>query len=575
MNRKFPAVALVTLTLLACESATPPPESTMSVTTPVTPADINAGKLLAAQCAQCHPDDNSQLLGTTPFLAGQHADYLVLALKSYKNGQRSHTPLKAHTEPMSEQDIVNVSAWYASLTPPWKGAAPEMPPAARTHDPATVVAGQRASRHCGSCHGLDGNSIKAGTPSLAGLQPEYLGKALSAYFNGERNDPIMSLFKNSLTKDEIKAIAVFFASQTRSKTTVRSIGNATAGKAKAAACSRCHGVDGNSINPAIPSLAGQNGPYLEKASLAYLNGQRKDSMMQPAVKNLKPHDLRDLAAWFASQEPRRFGETVAASKSGFDPVGDGARLAQNCNGCHGENGNSRTPGIPSLSRLHSDYFVAAIKAYRDDARNNATMKNFVMSLSDDNIARLALYYATREPKASSKPGAKNIAAGEKLAATCAGCHGEKGNSKTATTPSLAGQDNAYLVAAMKNYAQGTRRHADMQNAVKSLKEAEIASIAAYFAVQTPAKPDVRIPEAPEVMAQKCNRCHGDQGLSTDTKVPRIAGQSEAYLADTLRAYKSGARTNSAMKAMADVLSELEIKAIAAHYARADTPAASR
>lgn len=566
MNWNQTVVVLTAIFLTGCDNEAPP--TTPAPTTATAPAaDINAGKVTATRCAHCHPADNVTTQSARPFLAGQQAQYLALALKSYTDGSRTHKAMQPHAQGLSEQEIVNVAAWYASLTAPWKGAAPATPPDDEIPDPALVAAGQKASRHCGSCHGTDGNSTKAGTPSLAGLQPEYVTKALHGYFSGERSDPIMNLFKESLGPQEIKAIAAYFARQARTRTTVPSNGNAVAGKAKAAACAGCHGTDGNSINAAMPSLAGQNGPYLEKALLAYHSGQRKDGMMQSAVKPFKPNELRDLAAFYATQEPRRFGEVRAAPNGAFDPIGDGERLAQNCNGCHGEGGNSRKPGVPSLSRLHSDYLMTALKAYRDGARSDGLMKSFAVNLSDDDITRVALYYATREPKPALKIRVTGIAAGEKLAATCAGCHGEHGNSKMPATPSLAGQDGAYLIAAIKAYTHNTRQHADMQNAVKSLKDAEVAQVAAYYAAQTAVKPEVRIPEAPDVLAQKCNRCHGDDGVSTDPKIPRIAGQSGIYLAEALHAYQSGARNNSAMKAMADMLSAVEIKAVAAYYAR--------
>lgn len=560
------AVLAVTL-LLACESGSLSQLSPIAVAASAVAPDINAGKRIAAQCEQCHAANNGALQGATPFLAGQHVDYLTLALKSYSDGTRTHKPTQAHAQGLTQQDIESVSAWYAGLTAPWKGAASQTSSAVKKPDPALVSAGQALSQSCNSCHGIDGNSVKPGTPSLAGLQPEYFIKALNSYFTGERSDPIMSLFKESLDKEKSKSLAAFYANQPRTKTSVASTGNTLAGKAKAAACAGCHGADGNSINPTMPSLAGQNASYLEKALLAYHGGQRNDSMMQSAVKTLKPDDMRNLAAFYAAQPPRRFGEPTAAPKGVFDPLGDGERLAQNCSGCHGENGNSRTPGIPSLSRLHNDYLAGAIKAYRNGVRNHEMMKNFVQNLSDDDVTRLALYYASREPKSAPGSGAQKALAGEKLAATCAGCHGERGNSKNATTPSLAGQEGAYLIAAIRSYAHGARKHADMENAVKSLKDAEVAQLAAYFATQTGIKPAISIPEAPDVIAQKCNRCHGDNGLSTDPKIPRIAGQSERYLADALRAYKSEARTSSAMKAMAGVLSDLEISALAAYYAR--------
>ena len=566
---KYPLTMMLALAALsACQNETPPPQAKAEqAASTESGADLAAGKTLAEKCVECHGSDGASGKKGVPFLAGQNARYLTGALHTYVNGTRKHDAMKAAAQTLNERDIVNIAAYYAQLTTPWKGAAP--PPAAkvRSFDKTTVAAGQSSSRHCDSCHGADGNSTRAGVPSLAGLQPEYFTKALNAYLTGERTDPIMSVFKESLDKQEIKTMAAYYASQQRGKTRFLSKGNSEAGKSKAGACGGCHGAGGNSINPAMPSLAGQNGPYLEIVLLAYRGGQRKDSMMQAAMSNLQPKDLRDLAAYFANQEPHAPGANAAALSDKFDPVGDGARLALNCAGCHGDKGNSTTPGVPSLSRLHSDYLTTAIKAYRDSGRNNATMKNFVLNLSDSDIVKLALYYATQEPAGKSSRFKGDATAGEKLAGTCNGCHGDKGNSTVAATPTLAGQDPVYLVAAIKHYAGGTRAHANMQNAVKDLKDQDLNNITAYFAIQTPVKPGIRLPEAPEALAEKCDRCHGENGHSTEPVKPRLSGQVEAYLGQALRSYKNGARDNTMMHAMSDVLSDMEIDALAAYYAR--------
>jgi len=191
----------------------------------------------------------------------------------------------------------------------------------------------------------------------------------------------------------------------------------------------------------------------------------------------------------------------------------------------------------------------------------------VASLNDADIVKIALYYATQEPNGKSSRVKGDTAAGEKLAATCSGCHGERGNSSTPATPTLAGQDPAYLAAAVKNYARGARTHADMQNAVKTLKEPDLNNIVAYFTTQTAVKPGVRLPEAPETLAEKCDRCHGENGHSAEPIKPRLSGQVEAYLSQALRSYKSGTRDNTMMHAMSDVLSDMEIDALAAYYAR--------
>jgi len=78
-------------------------------------------------------------------------------------------------------------------------------------------------------------------------------------------------------------------------------GDPQAGKEKSAVCAGCHGVDGNAVIGANPRLAGQYESYLYEALKQYKNGQRNDILMSNMVANLSDQDMRDLAAWFASQ----------------------------------------------------------------------------------------------------------------------------------------------------------------------------------------------------------------------------------------------------------------------------------
>ena len=81
-------------------------------------------------------------------------------------------------------------------------------------------------------------------------------------------------------------------------------GNAEAGKAKAVVCSACHGVDGNSVNPLWPKLAGQHEAYLAKQIRAFRDGVRVDPTMAPMVSILKEEDIDDIAAFYASQKQK-------------------------------------------------------------------------------------------------------------------------------------------------------------------------------------------------------------------------------------------------------------------------------
>ena len=81
-------------------------------------------------------------------------------------------------------------------------------------------------------------------------------------------------------------------------------GDPVAGKAKAVVCSACHGVDGNSVNPIWPKLAGQHEAYLAKQIRAFKSGERTDPTMAPMIDLIKEEDIDDVAAYYASQKPK-------------------------------------------------------------------------------------------------------------------------------------------------------------------------------------------------------------------------------------------------------------------------------
>jgi cytochrome c553 len=79
-------------------------------------------------------------------------------------------------------------------------------------------------------------------------------------------------------------------------------GSPAAGQEKAKVCEACHGLDGKSIAPNYPNLAGQHEDYLVKALADYRAGRRTNPIMAPMAANLSDQDIEDLAAWYASQE---------------------------------------------------------------------------------------------------------------------------------------------------------------------------------------------------------------------------------------------------------------------------------
>jgi cytochrome c553 len=217
--------------------------------------------------------------------------------------------------------------------------------------------------------------------------------------------------------------------------------------------------------------------------------------------------------------------------------------------------------------LDPKYLVAAMKAYKNGQRKNDMMKSMLASVTDASMNNIALYYGLQKPARAQTPAVGDKAAGETAAAGCAGCHGADGVSAIATTPSLAGQDAAYVVSALQSYKQGARGDETMKGLAASLDERTIKNIAAFYAGREPQQPNVQKPLTADEWAQRCDRCHGVNGNSTDPRLPALAAQRLDYLQKVLQDYRTGARKSPQMAAMSDVLTDQDIGNVAAYYAR--------
>ena len=334
-----------------------------------------------------------------------------------------------------------------------------------------------------------------------------------------------------------------------------------------ASCASCHGIDGIAKGKDTPHIAGQRPGYLYLELRVYQAGGRGNTPMNNSVKFLSDDALVKVSAYYAnldSAPPAPPSAKSAAAKP--DPVAAGKAAAAGCGGCHGENGISKVPGMPSLVGFDPKYFVAAVNAYKNGQRKHDMMKTLVSAVTNTDLSHIALFYAMQKPAKAQTPSPGNQAAGKTTAAACAGCHGEGGVS-TSTAPSLAGQDAQYFAAAMKEYKTGSRADPAMKAPAASVDESAVKNMAAYYANQTPQRPKFRKPLTTAEMAQRCDRCHGVDGNSTDPRSPALAAQRADYLEKVMLAYRKGDRRSKAMSAMLDEVSDADIESLAAHYAR--------
>jgi len=569
---RYGVIILLAWLLAACDGSEPAPPPTAAEAEPALVGDAEAGKALAAaSCAKCHGMDGVLAHSGAPFIAGLEQDYLIRSMLAYADGSRKHDKMKAIVDSLGPDKLADVSAYYTQLDTPWRGAVRSTKSKRTLQDKKIIAAGAKLAARCNSCHGPAGNAARSDVvPRLAGMSTEYFIPALESYFSGKRQHGIMKLFKKSTSPQGIKNLAAYYATRTpkMAPPSRHHKADPAAGKAAATTCAGCHGYDGNSLNPYMPNLAGQPMEYLIKAIKDYRDGRRKEELMQEPVSQLSNKTIANIAAYYSHQRPETPLSEDPSGSGTFDPLNDGAKIAASCNGCHGKGGNSHKAGVPSLTGLHEKYLVAALKAYQQGSRQHELMRKLVSHFSDTNIEKVSFYYAMQEPGKRHNTTEGDADTGHRLSESCAMCHGKGGISKDPFTPSLAGQAAHYLAHATQAYASGARNSDKMQAPAQALSETNIHNLAAYYSSQPPQRSETWPPESPQfLIKERCNRCHGERGFSTSPGKPRLAGQSEAYLVVAMQEYQDGTRTSQTMHAMADVLSLLEIKAVAAYYAR--------
>lgn len=188
-------------------------------------------------------------------------------------------------------------------------------------------------------------------------------------------------------------------------------------------------------------------------------------------------------------------------------------------------------------------------------------------------------------------GAAIANTGVGAAPACQTCHGPAGEGiAQAGFPRLAGLGAAYMQRQLAAFADGTRVNAVMMPIARALSDTDRAEVSAYYAAlpapPVPVTPKTASTSIPAVAAPSigatlatrgrwadslpaCENCHGPGGRGVGPDFPLLAGQSAAYLAGQLTAWKTGTRPPGPMGLMtvvANKLSEDEVRAIADHYA---------
>ena len=176
-------------------------------------------------------------------------------------------------------------------------------------------------------------------------------------------------------------------------------GDPDAGEQNSAVCASCHGQGGGKpIMASYPKLTGIGERYLYDQLVAIKSGDRAIPEMTGILDNMSEKDLKDLAAYYDSQE-------MVVSQADPDLVDAGSALYRGgnmatgvpaCSGCHSPNGNGNEPGgYPAIGGQGAEYLSSQLKAYRDGERagtsNSQIMMDVAGKLSDSEIEAVSSY----------------------------------------------------------------------------------------------------------------------------------------------------------------------------------------
>ena len=177
-------------------------------------ADGNAanGQDLVAVCGACHGQDGNSPAGAFPSLAGQGEKYLYKQMVDIKDGRRSAVTMTGLLDGYSDQQIMDIAAYYASQQTKVGAASADLVALGDKVYRAGIARKNIAA--CTACHSPNGNGNRAAAfPALSGQWPEYTIAQLKAFRSGERNNDgesrMMRLTAMDLSDKEIEAVSSY------------------------------------------------------------------------------------------------------------------------------------------------------------------------------------------------------------------------------------------------------------------------------------------------------------------------------------------------------------------------------
>ena len=229
-------------------------------------ADIARGEEKSQVCIACHGQQGISRQDNYPHLHGQQQTYLLRQMRTFRDGGDRRDPIMTPMlENMTDQDLVNLSAYFASFNAVLGTKTEVSQPPGETM-PSPEISGEAKER----------------AQALQTTSKDAL--ATSAEATAESTQKVEQAAAPVEAAPSAPAAAV--------------AGNSAAGQTKSAACAACHGADGRGTTPLFPNLNGQKPEYLTVQLKAFRDGKRTDPTMAPMAMPLSDQDIADLAAFY-------------------------------------------------------------------------------------------------------------------------------------------------------------------------------------------------------------------------------------------------------------------------------------
>jgi cytochrome c553 len=164
---------------------------------------------------------------------------------------------------------------------------------------------------------------------------------------------------------------------------------------------------------------------------------------------------------------------------------------QVCAACHTADGSRGIPANPILAGQHPEYLVKQLQEFKSGKRDNAVMKGFASTLSDDDMRHVTAFYASKSAKPGFAKSKDTVKLGEKIyragiadkaVPACSGCHSPNGAGIPAQYPRISGQHGDYTEAQLVAFRGGARANSAQMTAIAAkMSDQEIKAVADYIA----------------------------------------------------------------------------------------------